>query len=693
MKRVFAHIGFAFAVSLLVLNLLPENYILIVAAGLAVIFIASLLLPKYRQAITVPICIGSALLACFVFLIVYNGAVVPQRELAFESADASFYIVDAAEKSDDSYSYTVKTTAINREGAPQNIRLRVKCSEKINAEPYRIINAKLTFYTIGDSAVNSYGYWSDGIYLSSSAENIELTDETVSSPWHYVLNLRMDIINTLYNLIGGDEGALAAALLTGYKGLLSSEVYNNFKLAGASHLMAVSGLHLSVITGALVYLLKRLRINDKVTVMISLFAVLVYTGIAGFSKSVIRAGIMMAVLLAGRLLSRRSDSLNSLGFAVFLICLNPFAVYDVGAMLSVLSVLSIITLYPVLIKIVDKKAMSETDGFIAVTYTKKFGVRIAAGFFVAFSVMIYTLPVIYLYYNAVNLISLISNIILVPIGSAAMVLCLIAYLLAKIHLPFFALFAGLWNKILLTAVKFFASFKHSTVALGGYFGLVIAGVLILFAFCFILNNKQLMRFAAAVSAIMLVGSAVFSNVYYRDKVQVLVAENSAAVITCGGKTVVYGVESESDYYSVYDYLFSNRYDVDTLIISSGDYEYSLRLIEHIRCDTVVSYHFDDALLQQTQCSNVFVVNEFEYEFTDDCSVKFQIDTDGKYFFSKIFDTTLFISDDFVSNCDIIVRNDVIQDSFGSIDLSNGDIIYTIADNHSMRAGRVDIWQK
>ena len=63
----------------------------------------------------------------------------------------------------------------------------------------------------------------------------------------------------------------------------------------------------------------------------------------------------------GRIIKRRADALNSLGFAVFLISLNPFAVYDLSAMLSVLAVLSLITLYPYLIKLIDKDATSECD--------------------------------------------------------------------------------------------------------------------------------------------------------------------------------------------------------------------------------------------------------------------------------------------------------------------------------------------
>jgi competence protein ComEC len=687
MKRVFAHIGFAFAIALLVLNIVNVKYILIIAVGLAIIFVTSLLLPKYRQALTVPICIGSALFACLVFLIVYNGSVTPQRELDFKSAQSSFYIIDVAQQSGDNYIYTVKTTSIDDEGAPQNIKLRLKTTEEIDAKPYQIVDAKLTFYTIGDNALDSYGYWGDNIFLSSNADDVNVTDEFISSPWHYVLNLRIDIINTIYSNIKSDEGALAVALLTGYRGLLSDEVYDNFKYAGATHLMAVSGLHLVVVTGAILLVLKKLKVNDKVNIFATLFVILVYIGVAGFSKSIVRAGIMMAVMLVAKLFKRRGDSLNSLGLAVFIICLNPFAVYDVSAMLSVLSVLSLITLYPVLMKCVDKNSIVETDGLVIATMSKKLIAKFLTSFFIALSILIYTLPAMYLYYGSVNFMSLVSNIVLVPMGSFAMILCLVSYVAIKLKLTFFAFIARYWNRLILLVVKLFASFKHSLFVFDDNFWMILVVVLLAFAICFILNNKRLMKVVGVICAIGIICSGVISTVYYNDRDKILITENSSVVIADDGKAVIYGLDDESDYYSIYNFLFINRYDVDTMIVTGNNYDYAVKLIDVLGCDTVVMASFSDEIMQNTTCKNIIVGNEYNNSISDNLLIEYQINSDGECFTSKIFDTTLFISDDFISNCDIICNNDTINDSNGSIDLSDGDIIYTVCkDNFSVRRG-------
>ena len=152
MKRVFAHIGFSIATTLVVLNLIDIAYIPIILMGLVVIFATSLILQKYRQALTVPVCVMSAIFACVVFLGVYNGDAKPQLQLDGKEANASFYIVDLPKQNGDSYIYTVKTTQIDCDNSPQNIKLRVYSDEKLKAQPYQILYGNLKVNSLADNA-------------------------------------------------------------------------------------------------------------------------------------------------------------------------------------------------------------------------------------------------------------------------------------------------------------------------------------------------------------------------------------------------------------------------------------------------------------------------------------------------------------------------------------------------------------
>ncbi|MGN0528527.1 MAG: ComEC/Rec2 family competence protein, partial [Eubacterium sp.] len=430
MKRIFAHIGFSMAVCLIVLNLIEFKYVYVITAGLAIIFVASLVISKFRKALAVPVCLGSALFACAVFITVMLCSVNVQSNLAYETAQTQFYVTELPEKTDSGYVYEAKTVSIEENGAPQNIKIRIKSEAPINAQPYQVVSAVLTFYKTGDNAYSSVGKWGEGIYLTSKINGFyTVTDKNVFSLNKYILKVRKSIISTIKNNLGENASAVAIALLTGDKSYLPDDVYNYFKMAGATHIMAVSGIHLTVISGAFLFILKRLKVNDRIIAVLTILICIFCAGIAGFSKSVDRAAIMMCILMTGNLLKRRGDTLNSLGAAAAVMCLNPFAVSDVGAVLSVLSVLSLVTLYPLLMSKLNDSYSDKTD-FKALL--KNAMVKVIKSTAVSLCVTVFTLPAMYVFFGYVSIAGILSNILVVPLGSISMILSLAVCFLAKI---------------------------------------------------------------------------------------------------------------------------------------------------------------------------------------------------------------------------------------------------------------------
>ena len=125
MKRPFAHIGFTLAISLIIVNLIPFEIVKFVMVGLAILFVASLMLCYIRKSLSVPICIGTALFACFIFIVSVNLVVAPQQTLDDKTVDASFYIISTEETNNNEYIYVAKTDKINDDNAPQNIKFRL----------------------------------------------------------------------------------------------------------------------------------------------------------------------------------------------------------------------------------------------------------------------------------------------------------------------------------------------------------------------------------------------------------------------------------------------------------------------------------------------------------------------------------------------------------------------------------------
>lgn len=187
MKRVFAYIGFSAALTQIVLCLVPityGEYIKIAAIWLAVIFVASLLLPALRRAEVVPLCAGTSLLACLLFLFNFNAAVLPERALDSKTAECTFYVTDDAKNE---YSYDAKITSVDLPNAVQNFAVVVKTDGMTDLEPYREYTALLNFYVKYDDAFKSYGSFSDRVYVNASLNYLKNAGDTVRSPMKYVV--------------------------------------------------------------------------------------------------------------------------------------------------------------------------------------------------------------------------------------------------------------------------------------------------------------------------------------------------------------------------------------------------------------------------------------------------------------------------------------------------------------------------
>ncbi len=689
MKRIFAHIGFSFALTLLVINMISVSLVPVIAAALLIFFIASIILPKYRKALSLPLCLGSAIFACLIFLTVYYSSVYPESRLDGVSAMTTFYITDLPHKTDFGYSYIARAVTLERDGAVQNFKFRLISDKAINAEAYNVISGKLKFYNIGNNAFSSYGYWGKGIYLTARVNDYSLTGETVNSPMRFFQQIREFIISTLTSGIKGDAGSLAAALITGNKDALSNDVYFCFKRAGVTHLMAVSGLHLTVISGAFTYLLSALRVPEKLRATLTVLIIILFSAVTGFTPSVTRASIMMITIFSAGFFGKRGDALNSLGLAVLLICLNPFAVSDVGAVLSVLSVLSLCTLYPVVKHFLNERItklfkrrselISNTGEFI------EYVIDIIAA---SFCIILYNLPALYLFFYYLSPLSVFSNVLLIPLGSVSTVMSFIAVIFSHtggIAKLVFAL-DGKLNNALISVVRLFAQSRYYVIPAGKYLGVILALILIIIAICFILNNKKLLKYTALISVCALVLYQGAYAVQSINTAEVFITKNVACAVSCGGDTLIIGVKNKSDYYDVKGFI-NNKDGISLLVASDGKDSITEKLIEEYPCGEVISYTFSDSVLSKTQ----------EYRRETDCTEKLNDylsitvhHTDKGY--SYIISANGVCISDGSALSDITVNNKTVSDINGSIDLSKSDVIYSISKNKSYSARRVEVWE-
>lgn len=640
-----------------------------------------------------PICIASAILACFIFIVNVNGTLKPQQALDRQEATVQFQIIDFETKTDNGYAYLVKTQRIDIDGAPQNIKLRVKSENKIKADYYDTITGKVKFYKIAENGYQSYGYYADKIFLSSKLSSYE-TEKAERKPFgYYILQVREYISETLTGCLNGDNGTLAVALITGDKRNLSNKSISAFMGAGVSHLVAVSGLHLAVIIGSLFFLLKMFRAPSVATFLICMSAMIIYCSVAAFSPSVIRASIMMSVLLLGRAINKKADSLNSLGIAAFLICLNPFSVTDISFALSLTSILSLLTLSP----IINQKIRVKNK---ALRYVFQ---SLCASVFV----LIYTFPVIWFFYGTAVLNSIFANIILIPFAEFTMIASLLLIILSKIPVIGYlsALLTAGGTQSLLSITEFFSEHGLSALDISGAFvGIGIAAVFFIMGMAFTMKNKNALKTAAIVSVILFLFSVAFGNYQQKDKVFLRVTDNgeeASVLIYDNENAVIIGTLNKSDYYTFNRIISSKNLNLSLVLTYGLDTEYN-EIITH---DTPAEYFIlpakNEAALMNTNSTNILVTDTYSAKVWDCLSIEY-IYTDNEHtIVLSIYDDIVVIAGQNTSVSGVadvmLCANSPSTSLFAEFEVNledetdNGDLIFTFEENRSIPVRRENAW--
>lgn len=162
-----------------------------------------------------------------------------------------------------------------------------------------------------------------------------------------LFRLRSLLLQRLDAALPPSEAALLKATVLGDRSGLTPEMNQAFLDSGTYHILAISGLNVSLLAGALFGLFRLLRASPRLAAAGSMLLVTLYAALAGASPSVIRAAVMADTYLLAVVLDRQGDLLNSLALsALVLLWWNPRFLFDVGFQLTYLATLGIILVLP-----------------------------------------------------------------------------------------------------------------------------------------------------------------------------------------------------------------------------------------------------------------------------------------------------------------------------------------------------------
>lgn len=278
--------------------------------------------------------------------------------------------------------------------------------------------------------------YSNGVYATArliSTPQKQGRDSAVEA----VCKIRSYIKNELFGGLSFSSAATLNAIVLGDKAALSDELYGDIKTVGVSHVMAVSGLHLSIIMGQVFRLTDRFYYNKYLQVLLSLLSVVFIVAVCGFTKSVIRAAIMFVISSAAPLFGRESDSLSSLCATVtVLLIYSPLVIFNLAFQLSALATFGVVVLAPFFTELICSRLKSENmllQGAAGVVSTSVFA-----------SLM--TVPIVVYRYRYVSLISVIANLLITHAVTVALVCSVLAVTLGS-----FSVFGAVSKPIMLTA--------------------------------------------------------------------------------------------------------------------------------------------------------------------------------------------------------------------------------------------------
>lgn len=215
----------------------------------------------------------------------------------------------------------------------------------------------------------------------------------------------------LYRYLPEEAAELCISILLGDKSVLSPQIKRDFRRIGVSHVLAVSGLHLSVLCSGLLGLLQSMQMVPKRRYVITLVSVVLYMGITGFSPSVMRAGMMWIIACIAQLCHERADALTSLFLSAACICLAaPHAVFDVGLMLSVSASMGLILLMkPLSVWLQQLQFLRTPHGKILRSVLELTATTTAA--------TVFTMPITLVVFGELSLVAPLSNLLIhIPIA-------------------------------------------------------------------------------------------------------------------------------------------------------------------------------------------------------------------------------------------------------------------------------------
>jgi competence protein ComEC len=285
-----------------------------------------------------------------------------------------------------------------------------------------------------------------------------------------LLTAKSAFISSLQSVVSEPQAGLGAGLLLGVKSALGDDIEEDFRQTGIIHIVVLSGYNVMLVVAFIMFCFS-FFLPLRARVVTGIAAVVAFALIVGLSATVVRASVMAGLVLLSQALGRQYDVLRALILAgLLMVLINPYLlVYDIGFQLSFMATLGLILIIPQfeLLGLQEKQWFGAKEFFLATLATQ-----------------IAVLPLLMYHIGEVSIISLVVNVLVLPVVPVAMLLTFAVGMLGFVSLPLASMVGFIANLSLLyilEVAKWFATLPFAAVTVPAFSPL---GVLLLYAAMF-----------------------------------------------------------------------------------------------------------------------------------------------------------------------------------------------------------------
>lgn len=366
----------------------------------------------------------------------------------------------------------------------------------------------------------------------------------------------------LSSRLSDDNADIMYSIIFGESNSIDKGIEKEFSLSGISHILAVSGLHVSVLFGLLYFILKKCKVRKKWSPVILSILLLLYSYLCSFSPSVCRASLMVILAMICEICKKEYDPLSGLSIAgTIILIISPMQFFSVSFRLSFLCVFAIISLAPFLTKLFTKiKCPEKLAGLIAISV----------------SISIVTMPVMLNTFSEVSLLGILSNIIVIPVFTVLYTITIPILLITAIIRPIGVLLFV--PNMFLHIIKVVASYIASIpFAVFRAFNISYILLVLIVMICLIVQFLIVSGKVKALISLMLLTTSI--TYLITESIPASYAEDALAICYSNNSNAVY-------------YLKDSSLSIIGCDVSGSELDSRLRELKIRDVSSIVAYDFD-----------------------------------------------------------------------------------------------------